>query len=501
MTPVRAILLLLACAAPGSGQSDAAQDAAAAHEDAAARAGGWRLAEASSPYVRAHADNPVEWFPWGPEAFARAKELDRPIFLSIGYSACHWCHRMEHDTFEDAECARLLNASFVSIKVDREERPDIDSRAMMALSIITGGGGWPASLFLTSDGLPFAGGTYFAPEEAPDRPGFKRILGDVSRLWATERSAVLEAARELQAALLRDPLERPAGSAASGADGAPGLGALVDRGVLELSGSLDSEHGGTFGAPKFPPPLTLGFLLRQHVRSGLEILSLLRTSLDAMAGGALQDHVGGGFHRYCVDEEWSLPHYEKLLGDNALLARVYAEAFAVTGEAEYADVARRTLDFMARELALPGGLYASSLDADSLPFDARGAALPGARVEEGRVYLWTPAELQAALGERDRSLLAQLFGVTAAGNAGEGRTLLRPMRTRTGGRRRGRLAGGCAARRRAAAVAGRLPGSAGRRARAAPAALPRREVPRRAERPGALRLRPQRGAAAGRRAA
>ncbi|MEO8754668.1 MAG: thioredoxin domain-containing protein, partial [Casimicrobiaceae bacterium] len=201
MKLVAALLALLACTAPGFGQSEPA--------GAAARSGGWRLADATSPYLRAHADNPVDWYPWGPEAFARAKELDRPIFLSIGYSACHWCHRMEHDTFENAECARQLNELFVCIKVDREERPDIDSRYMQALQIITGSGGWPASLFLTSDGQAFAGGTYFPPDDTPEGPGLKSLLARVSELWTTQRAAVLEASRDLNDVLLRDPLSAP----------------------------------------------------------------------------------------------------------------------------------------------------------------------------------------------------------------------------------------------------------------------------------------------------
>jgi len=467
MKLVIAALALLTCAAPLSGQSPA-ESAAPAAPGSSTRAAGWRLAAASSPYLREHADNPVEWFPWGDEAFARARELQRPIFLSIGYSACHWCHRMERDTFEDAECARLLNEHFVSIKVDREERPDIDSRYMQALEVITGNGGWPASLFLTSDGMAFAGGTYFAPEDTQESAGFRKLLVTISGLWDTQRDTIVASGKELNDALLRDPLsavfgpdvsppaqaapdQAPGEPAADQPAGAPSaqpvagqaaaasppalpaaeLAALVDKGLIELTSSLDSEHGGTFGVPKFPPPMTLSFLLRQHLRSGVDVLPLVRTSLDAMAGGALQDPVGGGFHRYCLDAEWKLPHFEKMLGDNALLGLAYAEAFAVTGEAEYADVARRTLRFVARSLRTPDGLFASSLDADSLPFDEHGAPLPGARVEEGCAYLWTLAELHAALGEQDGARFAALFGATAEGNVAAGRSILRPMRTRT----------------------------------------------------------------------
>ncbi len=434
MKLVTVALLLLACAAPGSGQAEGEQAALAA------RTGGWRLAHATSPYLRAHADNPVEWYPWGPEAFARAAELDRPIFLSIGYSACHWCHRMEHDTFEDAECARLLNENFVSIKVDREERPDIDSRFMQALVVITGGGGWPASLFLTPEGLAFAGGTYFAPEETAQTPGFRQLLTDIAGLWATQRSNVLNAAAELRDALLHDPLlptatdgVATAGTPAADAPKEPGsldLAGLVNRGLLELTGSLDGDHGGTFGAPKFPPPMTISFLLGQHRRNGADVLPLLRTTLDAMAGGALQDHVGGGFHRYCVDLDWKVPHFEKMLADNALLGLAYAQAHAVSGHGEDAEIARRTFEFVVRELRLPDGLYASSLDADSLPFDERGRAAPDAHVDEGRVYLWTIPELKAVLGEQDGLALATLFHADIQGNFEAGRSILRPMASR-----------------------------------------------------------------------
>jgi uncharacterized protein len=461
VTVTLALHALLTCAAEASGQTDppagpSSQEASQQAAQQASRAAGWRLADATSPYVRAHADNPVEWYPWGPEAFARAKELDRPVFLSIGYSACHWCHRMEHDTFEDEECARLLNELFVCIKVDREERPDIDSRAMQSLALITGGGGWPASLFLTPEGLAFAGGTYFPPEDTPQGPGFKSVLKSVSDLWKTQRGAVLDAGRELNDALLRDPLAIAAAAAAPDAaipdaavpdavapdaaeperaavtppSGDPDLAALVDHGLLELTGSLDAEHGGTFGAPKFPPPLTLSFLLGQHVRTGVDVLPIVRRSLDAMAGGALQDHVGGGFHRYCIDEDWKVPHFEKMLADNALLAQSYAEAYAVTGDAGHADVARRTLGFLQRDMRLPGGLYASSLDADSAAFDERGIAAPGAPIAEGRVYLWSVPELKAALGDADGGRIAVLFGATIEGNFEAGRSILRPMATR-----------------------------------------------------------------------
>jgi uncharacterized protein YyaL (SSP411 family) len=415
LTGAVALLLALVVALPAGAQETPGST------QPPAKGGGWRLAESQSPYLREHADNPVEWYPWGPEAFARARELDRPVFLSIGYLACHWCHRMEHDTFEDSECARLLNEHFVSIKVDREERPDIDSRYLQALAVITGSGGWPANLFLTPEGQAFAGGTYFAPEETPQTPGFREVLATIAEIWRTQRDAVRANGRDLFATLLADPLP-----AAGSFDPQP----LLDKATVELAGSLDSEKGGTFGAPKFPPPLTLSWLLREHLRSGVDVVPLVRTTLDAMSGGALHDHVGGGFHRYCVDGDWKLPHFEKMLTDNALLAIAYAEAFAVAGVQEDADVARRTLRWMARELRTPNGLLGTSLDADSLPFSPLGAPLAGAGAAEGRLYLWGFSELTAALGQKDGPLFAGLYGVTLEGNAESGRSILRPMATR-----------------------------------------------------------------------
>jgi len=408
------------------------------------RAAGWRLADAASPYLREHADNPVEWWPWGEAAFARAKELDRPVFLSIGYSACHWCHRMERDTFEDADVARRLTEGFVCIKVDREERPDVDARYLHALVLMTGSGGWPASLFLTPDGQPFFGGTYYPPESGPAGTGFRDLLDRIRELWTTQRETVHDATQELRDVLLRDPLPAAAG--------APDLRVLLEESATALTGTLDDEYGGQAGAPKFPPTLLLQRLLRERLRTGLPIDPLLSLSLDAMSSAGLCDHVGGGFFRYCVDARWETPHFEKMLYDNAQLATLFAEAGVALGEPRFSDVARDTLRWVRRELRLGSGLFAGSLDADSLPFieapvmlqDASGVRATGREViirprtgatpEEARFYLWTPAQLERLLGDRDGPLFARLYNVTADGTFltdGEptGLSLPRPMRT------------------------------------------------------------------------
>ncbi len=409
-------LALLAGPAPVAAQDGAAPDAAPAE---AARPAGWRLADSASPYLHAHADNPVEWWPWGDAAFAHARELGRPVFLSIGYSACHWCHRMEHDTFEDGEVARRLNERFVCIKVDREERPDLDARYMNALVLMTGGGGWPASLFLLPDGRPFFGGTYFPARSGALGPGFLDVLDRLHQLWTEERTTVEEAAGELHDVLARDPL--PAHALAVD------LTALLGESATLLASSLDGERGGLHGAPKFPPVLTLQYLLRQHLRTGLAVQELIEVALDAMSSGGLCDHVGGGFFRYCVDDGWETPHFEKMLAGNAQLALLYAEAAVALGQPRWADVARETLAFVSRELRLPSGLFAGSLDADSAP-------VAGERAEEGRFYLWTPEQLEDVLGDSFGSAFAQLHHVTREGTfleAGQptGLSLPRPMRT------------------------------------------------------------------------
>jgi uncharacterized protein len=392
----------------------------------APRTGAWRLADAASPYLRAHAGNAVEWWPWGEAAFAHARELDRPVFLSIGYSACHWCHRMERDTFSNAEVVRRLNENFVCVLVDREERPDVDARFMHALVLMTGGGGWPATLFLTPEGKPFFGGTYYPAESGASGLGLTELLDRIHELWTVQRETVGQAVGELNEVLAIDPL------AGAAADAAPDLRTLLDDAAIVFTASLDATWGGLLDSPKFPPTLTLDFLLRQHQRTGLTVTEMLELSLDAMSSAGLYDHVGGGFFRYCVDERWETPHFEKMLYDNALLAALYVDASVALAEPRWADVARETLAWAVRELRLPDGLFAGSLDADSLPVEPAdgGAAHP----EEGRFYLWTPAQLESVLGDRDGPAFAQIYNVTAEGNylemgAPTGRSLPRPMRT------------------------------------------------------------------------
>jgi uncharacterized protein YyaL (SSP411 family) len=416
---------------PTAPAADARELPAAAGDAPSERHGGWRLAQEASPYLREHADNPVEWFPWGSEAFERAKALDRPVFLSIGYSSCHWCHVMERESFQDAAIAAELNAHFVSIKVDREQRPDVDSQFMRALFQLTQGGGWPASLFLTPDGVPFAGGTYFPPEARLGLPGFLDVLRQIEALWSGERDELLRAAGDMRTALATDDLAALlARRAPDGAEPALDLPRTLELGVDAIVASLDERKGGVRGAPKFPPTLALDFLLRQYQRASADVLAPVHASLLAMDEGALHDHLAGGFFRYCVDEDWTVPHFEKPLADNALLAALYAEAAAVTGQARWGEVARSTLAWMRAELRSPEGLYFGALDADSLPFDATGAPVAGAAPDEGRYYVWRPSEITAVLGAAPGAAFAALFDVTTTGKFADGRSLPRPVRPR-----------------------------------------------------------------------
>ena len=367
-----------------------------------------RLATETSPYLLQHAQNPVDWYPWGAEALERARAQDKPIFLSIGYSACHWCHVMAHESFEDAAIADQLNRDFVAIKVDREERPDLDDVYMAAVQTLTGSGGWPMSVFLTPDLEPFFGGTYFPPGDRHGMPGFPRVLSAVAEAYRDRREEVVEQGRQL-GAHLRDQLDVQAGRA----DVERGQ---LDAAVTRLAASFEPRHGGFGGAPKFPAPMTLEFLLRAWRRSkDAEVLKMVTFTLDRMAEGGIHDQVGGGFARYSTDAHWLVPHFEKMLYDNAQLAHAYLEAFRATGELRYADVARRTLDFMLRELSTEDGGFASALDADS-------------EGEEGRFYVWDLDQLVTAL--RDGGLdpneangVAAYWGVTEGGNW-EGHSIL-----------------------------------------------------------------------------
>ncbi|MEV8453883.1 thioredoxin domain-containing protein [Streptomyces sp. NPDC052095] len=369
-----------------------------------------RLAEAQSPYLQQHADNPVDWWPWGPEAFAEARRRDVPVFLSVGYSSCHWCHVMAHESFEDGATAAYMNEHFVNVKVDREERPDVDAVYMEAVQAATGQGGWPMSVFMTADGEPFYFGTYFPPEPRHGSPSFRQVLEGVAAAWGGRRGEVTEVA----ARIVRDLGGR---SLVGGGDGLPGEPEL-SQALLGLTRDYDEKHGGFGGAPKFPPSMTVEFLLRHHARTGAEgALQMAADTCRAMAGGGIYDQLGGGFARYAVDREWVVPHFEKMLYDNALLCRVYAHLWRATGSEQARRIALETADFMVRELRTAEGGFASALDADSEDADGRHT--------EGAYYVWTPAQLREVLGEADAAFAAEYFGVTEEGTFEEGASVLR----------------------------------------------------------------------------
>jgi uncharacterized protein YyaL (SSP411 family) len=331
-----------------------------------------RLGAETSPYLLQHADNPVDWYPWGEEALARARDEDKPILLSIGYSACHWCHVMEHESFEDDETARLMNEHFVSVKVDREERPDLDSLYMDAVVSLTGQGGWPMTVFLTPEGEPFFGGTYYPPEPRHGLPAFRQVLVAVSELYRERRGEVASAAQRLVQALRSSAELRPSAD--------PLTEGLLHGAVRALRTQFDPEWGGFGPSPKFPPASTVEFLLRMHARFGdEEALAMATTTLDGMALGGMYDLVGGGFHRYSVDEGWLVPHFEKMLYDNALLVPAYLHAWVVTGKARHREVVEATVEYMLRELLLPEGGLASAQDADTDSV-------------EGLTFTWAPGE-------------------------------------------------------------------------------------------------------------
>ena len=385
---------------------------------------GWRLADEASPYLRQHADNLVPWYPWGQEAFDLARERDVPVFLSVGYSSCHWCHVMEHESFDDAATAAYLAEHFVSIKVDREQRPDVDERYMDAVVRMTGSGGWPLTVFMTPDGLPFGGGTYFPLRRRGGMPSFRDVLESVHAAWTGDREGLLASARAFDAEGTGDalPPARPWE--------APRL--LTDAGP-KLARSLDPMHGGRRSTrpQRFPPSMVLRALVREEQRTGGLDLAGYRATLDGMALGGLRDQVGGGFHRYSTDPRWEVPHFEKMLYDNALLAATYAEAFALEGLPRDAEVARDTLRWLRDDMRSPEGLYYAARDADSLPFGPDRRALPDGHPEEGDVYTWTRAELVDALGAEDAALFAKLYDLPETGdNFERGRSIPRPVGTR-----------------------------------------------------------------------
>jgi uncharacterized protein YyaL (SSP411 family) len=355
-----------------------------------------RLANETSPYLLQHAHNPVDWYPWGEEAFAKAREEDRPIFLSIGYSACHWCHVMERESFENEQTAAILNEDFVAIKVDREERPDVDSIYMQAVQMMTGHGGWPMSMFLTPSGKPFFGGTYFPPEDRHGMPSFQRVLEHVANVYRSRRDEVEEASNEVQTAIARQLSVRMKGGAIEHS--------ALDNAAAQIVGNYDPVHGGFGGAPKFPPSMTLDFLMQvSHRTSNPRLREIIVDTLTKMARGGIYDQVGGGFHRYSVDARWLVPHFEKMLYDNALLARLYTRAWQWTKEPLFAQTANETLGFVMREMTSPDGAFYATLDADS-------------EGEEGKFYVWTRAEVMELLGNDEGRVFCALYDVSDRGN-------------------------------------------------------------------------------------
>ncbi|HUP83459.1 MAG TPA: thioredoxin domain-containing protein, partial [Candidatus Limnocylindria bacterium] len=361
-----------------------------------------RLAKETSPYLLQHAHNPVDWYAWGPEALERAKNEDKPIFLSIGYAACHWCHVMERESFEDETTAQQLNEGFVAIKVDREERPDLDAIYMDAVQQLTGGGGWPMSVFLTPDGRPFYGGTYFPNAPRHGLPSFRQVLAGISEAWRERREELESSGTQLAHAITAHVAPAAAG---------PLDPTALDGALSEIERGFDARTGGWGGSPKFPQPMTIEFLLRRAAPGGEDrALAMARRSLDAMAAGGIHDHLGGGFARYATDSIWLVPHFEKMLYDNAQLARVYVHAWQLTRDARYREVALDTLTFMERDLLTADGGFAASLDADTAGV-------------EGATYVWTLAEIEALLGVEASAEFSRAYGVTANGNW-EGHTIL-----------------------------------------------------------------------------
>jgi uncharacterized protein YyaL (SSP411 family) len=355
-----------------------------------------RLAGETSPYLLQHAANPVDWYPWGEEAIQRARAEDRPIFLSIGYSACHWCHVMEHESFEDPEIAALMNEHFVNIKVDREERPDLDQIYMTAVQAMTGHGGWPMSVFLTPELKPFYGGTYFPPTDARGMAGFPRVLLSVHRAWEERRDEIRQSAAEMTEQL-RAYGTLPKGSSTLEAG-------MLDNAARTILRNFDPTHGGFGRAPKFPHPMDIKVLLRHHARTGDEYaLHAVRHTLGKMARGGIYDHLGGGFARYSTDERWLVPHFEKMLYDNALLASAYLEAYQATRDAEFGRVARETMDYVLGRMTDREGAFYSTEDADS-----EGV--------EGMYYVWSLAEINGVLGADRAKTFAYVYDVTESGN-------------------------------------------------------------------------------------
>jgi hypothetical protein len=396
-------LLLPGCSTPDAVESDRAQEPPDSIEDTEESTlpeptpkHTNRLVDETSPYLLQHAHNPVDWYPWGEEAFLKARDENKPIFLSVGYSACHWCHVMERESFENEEVAELMNENFVSIKVDREERPDVDEIYMAAVQAQTGSGGWPMSVFLTPDLKPFYGGTYYPPEDAFGRPGFKSLLRQIAGIWKENPERATSIASEILAVIDQN-LSGHAGSGTLTVD-------LISSGAQQLAEDFDSVYGGFRGAPKFPSSPSIALLLREHARTGeAQLLTMATLTLDRMALGGMYDHLGGGFARYSTDEEWLVPHFEKMLYDNAQLAQAYLEAYQVTKSPLYKRVVEETFEYILRDMRDAGGGFYSAEDADS-------------EGEEGKFYVWTREEILEHLGDEDGAFLADYYRVTSGGN-------------------------------------------------------------------------------------
>ena len=366
-----------------------------------------RLINETSPYLLQHANNPVDWYPWGEEALEKARTEDKPILLSIGYSACHWCHVMERESFEDPNVAALMNRSFVSIKVDREERPDLDSIYMQAVQALTGQGGWPMTVFLKPSGEPFYGGTYFPPEDRGQMPGFPRLLRAMDEVYRTRRSDIDNASAQL-VDRLRQTSRMKSQSDLLHKD-------LLEEAFMHLAPGFDEENGGFGGAPKFPQPMIYDFLLRYfHSSRNPKALHMLNLSLEKMALGGMYDQLGGGFHRYSTDSYWLVPHFEKMLYDNALLSKLYLHAYQSTGHELYLRIVQETLDYVLREMTSKEGGFYSSQDADS-------------EGEEGKFFVWTPQQVQEVLGREDADIFCAYYDITPAGNFEDSNILNVPL--------------------------------------------------------------------------
>ena len=363
-----------------------------------------RLINETSPYLLQHAHNPVDWYPWGSEALERARADDKPILLSVGYSACHWCHVMERESFENADIAAMMNERFVSVKVDREERPDIDSIYMTAVQAMTGHGGWPMTVFLTPEGKPFYGGTYFPPEDRGGMPSFPRVLTAISDAYDNSRGDVLQTTEQLL-----DRMRQMSAVAQPALE--PLTLDVMRQAARKVASEFDDRNGGVGMQPKFPQPMTYEFLLRHHQRAGdADALGMAELTLQRMALGGIYDQIGGGFHRYSTDAFWLVPHFEKMLYDNALLVRLYLHAYQITGNPLYRRIVEETLDYVLREMTSPEGGFYSAQDADS-----EGV--------EGKFFIWLPQEITAALGDEDGEIINRFYGVTRHGNF-EGRNIL-----------------------------------------------------------------------------